>query len=61
VQVIIHDGQSADSDDEDIRKFLQSKFDPFSAVDRSFDEQECAADSTGNAVIPARHGNVDEL
>jgi hypothetical protein len=42
-------------------KFLQSNFDPFFAVERSFGEQECAADATGDAVIPARHGSVDEL
>jgi hypothetical protein len=61
VQVVIHDRGPADGDCEDIRKFLQSKFDPLSAVERSFGEQECAADATGDAGIPARHGDVDEL
>ena len=68
VQVVIHDRETADGDREDIRKFLQSKFDPFFAVesrvavvDRCFAEQEGAADATGDAVIPARHGYVDEL
>jgi hypothetical protein len=42
-------------------KFLQPNFDPFSAVERSFGEQECAADATGDAGIPARHGDVDVL
>jgi hypothetical protein len=42
-------------------KFLQPTFDPFFAVERSFSEQECAADATGDAVIPARHTDVDEL
>jgi hypothetical protein len=42
-------------------KFLQSKLDPFFAVERTAAEQECAADATGDAVIPARHGDVDEL
>jgi hypothetical protein len=36
VQVVIHDREPADSGGEDIRKFLQSKFEPFSAVERSF-------------------------
>ena len=35
-------------------------FDLF-AVERTFGEQECAADATGDAVIPARDGYVDEL
>jgi hypothetical protein len=45
----------------DIREFLQSKFDPLCAVERTFGETECAADATGDAVIPARHGDVDDL
>ena len=61
VQMVVHDREPADGDREDIRKFLQSKFDPFFAVKRSFGEQECAADTAGDAVIPARHGYVDEL
>ena len=60
--MVIHDREPADGDCEDIRKFLSSKFDPFFAVERSFGEQECAADTAGDAsVIPARHGYVDEL
>jgi hypothetical protein len=42
-------------------KFLQPNFDPFFPVERSFGEQECAADATSDAVIPARCGVVDEL
>jgi hypothetical protein len=61
VQVVIHDREPGDGDREDIRKFLQSRFDPLFAVERSFGEKEWAADATSDAVIPARHGDVDEL
>jgi hypothetical protein len=61
VQVVIHDRTTADGNFEDIRKFLESKFDAFSAVERSFGEKECAADTAGDAVIPARHGYVDDV
>jgi hypothetical protein len=68
VEVVINDRETTNGDGEDIRKFLQSKFDPFFAVesrvavvDRCFAEQEGAADATADAVIPARDGYVDEL
>ena len=68
VEVVINDRETTSGDGEDIRKFLQSKFDPFFAVesrvavvDRCFAEQEGAADATADAVLPARDGYVDEL
>ena len=61
VHVVIHDGKPADADGEDTRKFLQAIFDPFFAVERflagverGFAQQQCAADTAGNAVIPAK-------
>jgi hypothetical protein len=42
-------------------KLLRSQFDPFFAVERTIGEKECAADAAGDAVMPGRHGDVDEL
>ena len=68
VHVVVHDGKPADGDGEEIRKFLQAKFDPFfavarflAAVERDFAQQECAADTAGDAVIPARNRYIDKM
>ena len=61
LQMVIHDGEPAACDGEDIRKFLQPKFDSFPTVERSFGEKERPADTASDAVIPARHGDFDEL
>ena len=47
VQVIVHDGEPADGDGEDSRKFLEPKLDPFLAVDRAFAEQETRVARSG--------------
>ena len=55
--MVIHDGKPADGDGEDIRKFLESLFDPFFAV--AFAEQKGAADAACDAVIPARDRDIN--
>ena len=59
--MIVQHREPADGNRENVRKFLESLFDPFSAVGWSFGEQECAADAAGDAVVPARDGYVDEV
>ena len=49
--MIVHDRERADGDGEDMREFLESMFDPFSAVDRAFAEQENATHAAGDAVM----------
>ena len=61
VQVIVHDGEPADGDGKNTRKFLEPKLDPFLAVDRAFAEQERASDAAGDAVIPTGYGRIDEV
>ncbi len=68
VEVIIHDGEPADGDCEDTRKFFEATFDPFlaverflAAVERDFAQRECAADTAGDSVIPARNRYIDKM
>jgi hypothetical protein len=61
VQVVIYDGKAADGDCEGIRKVLKSEFDPLSATEWTFADQECSAGAAGDAVAPALDGHVDEL
>ena len=59
--MIVHDGKPTDGHREDTRKFLQPLFDPFSAVELAFTEQECASHAARDAVIPASYGGIDEM
>jgi hypothetical protein len=59
--VIVHDGEPADGDGENTRKFLEPKLDPFLAVDRAFAQQESASDAAGDAGLPTGYGRIDEV
>jgi hypothetical protein len=59
--VIVHDGEPADGDGENTRKFLEPNLDPFSALYRPFAEQESASDAAGDAVIPTGYGKPAQL
>ena len=61
MQVIIHDREAADGYGEDFRKFFESPIDPFFAVERTFREEKRASHTASHAVIPAGHGNIDEM
>ena len=43
-----------------ISKFLQTLFDPYFAVERSFAEQEGASDSPRGAVRSTRQGHIED-
>ena len=42
-------------------KFFESAIDPFFAVERTFREEKRASHTASHAVIPAGHGNIDEM
>jgi hypothetical protein len=60
VQVIVHHREPADGDGEDLRKFLESVFDPLFTDSLTFTKQEGAANATGDAVVPTGYGGVNE-
>ena len=59
--MIVHDGEPADGDGENTRKFLEPELNRFLAVDRAFAQQESAAHAAGDAVVPTGYGRVDEV
>jgi hypothetical protein len=61
VQVVVQDDESTDSHREDLGQLIEAVFDPRPPITRSFVEEKRAADTAIDAVIPACHGNIDEL
>ena len=63
VKVVVHDGEPADGNGKDFRKFLKPSFDPIFASTPAFGltEQERALDAAVNAVIPARDRSIHQL
>ena len=61
VDMIIHHREPADADRKDFGELLDAVFEPLSSVGRSFSKQKRAPDSASRAVIPAGHGETNEL
>src|SRR5665213_916417 len=61
VQVVVHDGETTDRDREDPGQLFEPIFNPGPTIARSFLEQERAADTAVDTMIPATYRNIDEL
>ena len=51
--MILQNGESPNSDGEDLSELFEPIFDPHFAVKRSFAQQKRLANAPGNAVVPA--------
>src|SRR5271168_5235862 len=60
MEVVIEHREPTHRDPENVRKFLQSMFDPFLTV-HPLAEQPGAAHAARNAVVPARNEGVDQV
>ncbi len=56
MQMVVHDREPGGRERENIRKFLEALFDPFSAVDRAFTQQERATHTARDARVRPRRG-----
>ena len=59
--MIIHHREPADADREYFGEFLDAVLEPLFTVRLSLRKQERASDAASRAVIPAGHGEIDEL
>jgi hypothetical protein len=61
MEVIVHHREPADAEREDFGELLDPVFDPLFSVGRALSKQKRASDAPARAVIPAGHGEIDEL
>jgi hypothetical protein len=60
MEVVVHDGETTDSNGEDLTKLFEPAFDPLPTVGETFTKEEGAAHTAVDAVIPTGDREIDE-
>jgi hypothetical protein len=60
MEVVVHDGETTDSNGEDLAELFEPAFDPLPTVGETFTKEEGAAHTAVDAVIPTSDREIDE-
>jgi hypothetical protein len=60
MEVVVHDGETTDSNGEDLTELFEPVFDPYPTVGETFAKEEDAAHTAVDAVIPTGDREIDE-